>query len=72
MFKLENIEEPSWLWSHCSWIYNYLCNQCISRCELDCRSGEVYSIQHYAIMDNVCLWLGTGQFLPPIKLTATM
>jgi len=21
---------PSWSWSYGSWIYNYLCNQCIS------------------------------------------
>jgi len=21
---------PSWSWSYCSWIYNYLCNQCLS------------------------------------------
>jgi hypothetical protein len=24
------IREPSWLWSYGSWIYNYLCNQCLS------------------------------------------
>ena len=23
-------EGASWLWLHCSWIYNYLCNQCLS------------------------------------------
>jgi len=23
-------EEPSWSWSYGSWIYNYLCNQCLS------------------------------------------
>ena len=40
----------SWSWSHGSWIYNYLCNQCLSpRCELKHRSCEVYSIQHYVI-----------------------
>jgi len=21
---------PSWSWSYGSWIYNYLCNQCLS------------------------------------------
>jgi len=21
---------PSWSWSHDSWIYNYLCSQCLS------------------------------------------
>jgi hypothetical protein len=24
------VEGPSWSWSYCSWIYNYLCNQCLS------------------------------------------
>ena len=24
------ISGPSWPWSHDSWIYNYLCNQCLS------------------------------------------
>jgi hypothetical protein len=25
---------PSWLWSYSSWIYNYLCNQCLSPLKL--------------------------------------
>jgi len=24
----------SWSWSYCSWIYNYLCNQCLSPLKL--------------------------------------
>jgi len=24
------IRGPSWSWSYGSWIYNYLCNQCLS------------------------------------------
>ena len=27
---IRNIWEPSWPWSYGSWIYNYLCNQCLS------------------------------------------
>ena len=66
-------------WSHGSWIYSYLCNQCLSlhtlwvrilimarcttfigftttyvigayhykRCEIESRSGKVFSIHHY-------------------------
>jgi hypothetical protein len=26
---------PSWSWSYCSWIYNYLCNQCRSPQKFD-------------------------------------
>jgi len=31
---------PSWSWSYGSWIYNYLCNRCLSplSCELESRS----------------------------------
>jgi len=25
---------PKWLWSYGSWIYNYLCNQCLSQLRL--------------------------------------
>jgi len=25
-----NLQEPSWSWFYGSWIYSYLCNQCIS------------------------------------------
>ena len=29
---------PSWLWSYGSWIYNYLCNQCLSPLKLWVRT----------------------------------
>ena len=40
------------LWSYGSWIYNYLCNQCLSPLTLWVKTpvhGEVYSIQDYVI-----------------------
>jgi hypothetical protein len=60
------INGPSWLQSYCSWIYNYLCNQCQSplklwvwiplmpwwRCVLDTT-----------LCDKVCQWLVTGMCL---------
>ena len=43
----------SWSWSYGSWIYNYLCNQCLSPLTLWVRTpsvhGEVCLIQHYVI-----------------------
>jgi len=27
-------KESLWSWSYCSWIYNYLCNQCLSPLKL--------------------------------------
>jgi len=46
------IKGLSWSRSYGSWIYNYLCKQCISPLTLRVRinhSGEVYLIQHYVI-----------------------
>jgi len=51
--------EPSWPWSCGSWIYNYLCKQCLSpltwvqiriraRCTILCDEG--------------CQWLAAGQW----------
>jgi hypothetical protein len=37
---------PSSSWSYGSWIYNYLCNQCLSQNPIH---GKVYLIQHYVI-----------------------
>jgi len=38
---------PSWWCSHGSWIYNYLCNQCLE--PLKPAHGEVYLMQFYVI-----------------------
>jgi hypothetical protein len=37
---------PSWPWSYGSWIYNYLCNQCLSPLMMSSKldQGEVYTI----------------------------
>ena len=36
-----------------SWIYNYLCNQCLSVVSSNPDYGEVYSIQRYEIKFSV-------------------
>jgi hypothetical protein len=56
----------SWSWSYGSWIYKYLCNQCLSPLTLWVQNpvqGEVYSIQHYVIkfVSN----LAAGQWFSP-------
>jgi hypothetical protein len=71
---------PSWSWSYGNWIYNYLCNQCLSPLTLRVQTpvhGEVYSIQHYVIkfvsdLRQVGGFLWALQFPPLIKLTATI
>jgi hypothetical protein len=67
----------SWTWSYGSWIYNYLCNQCLSplmlwvriliraRCTTLCDK-VVSDLQQVGGFLQV-LW-----FPPPIKLTATI
>jgi hypothetical protein len=47
-----NDKRPSWSWSYGYWIYNYLCNQCLSSNNVvssNSAHDEVYSIQHYMI-----------------------
>ena len=36
--KWTTFEGPSWSWSYGSWIYNYLCNQCLSPLKLWVRT----------------------------------
>ena len=42
---------PSWSWSCSSWIYRYLCNQCLSPWKLWVQTvhGEVYLIQWFSL-----------------------
>ena len=60
----------SWAWSYCSWIYNYLCNQCLSPLMLWVRisiRGRCKSL-----LDKVCQWLATGRWFfpgPPVSST---
>jgi hypothetical protein len=66
--------EPSWPWSYGSWIYNYLCNQCLSPQMLWVQIS--LRARCTTLCDRVCQWLQqVGGFLrvlrfpPPIKLT---
>jgi hypothetical protein len=52
-----------------SWIYNYLCNQCLSPLNLNSTHVEVYSLQHYVI--KVCQWLAVGQCFSPRTLVSS-
>ena len=56
---------PLWSWSYGSWIYNYLCNQCLSPLTLwvwiPFRQGELDT----TLCDKVCKWLTTGQWFSP-------
>jgi hypothetical protein len=52
----------SWPWSYGSWIYNYLCNQCLSPLML----WVGISIRaRCTLCDQVCQWLATGLWFSP-------
>jgi hypothetical protein len=51
---------PSWLWSYGSWIYNYLCNQCLSPMKLWVRIS--IRARGTTLCDKVCQWLVTGRW----------
>jgi hypothetical protein len=53
----------SWPWSYGSWIYNYLCNQCISPLMLWARIS--IRARCTRSCDKVCQWLTTGRWFSP-------
>ena len=60
----------SWPWSYGSWIYYYLCNQCLSSLML----WVWISIRARCttLCNKVCQWLATGQWFspgPPVSST---
>jgi hypothetical protein len=51
------------LWSCGRWIYNYLCNQCLSPLMLWIRIS--IRVRCTTLCDKVCQWLATGRWLSP-------
>jgi hypothetical protein len=49
---------PSWSYSYGSWIYNYLCNQCLSPLMLWVRIS--IRVRCTTLCDKLCQWLVTG------------
>ena len=61
-----------WSWSYDSWIYSYLCDQCMSPLNL-LESRSWRGVLDWTLCNKVCHWLATGLwFPPPIKLTTTI
>ena len=56
---------PSWLWMYGSWIYNYLCNQCLSPLTLWNQTLLRWSVLHTTLCDQVCQWLAAGRWCSP-------
>jgi len=49
-------------WPYGSWIYNYLCNQCLSPLTLWVRIPLRRGVLDTTLCDKVCQWLTTGQW----------
>ena len=54
---------PSWSCSYSSWIYNYLCNQCLLPRMLWIRI--TIRARCTTLRDKVCQWLTTGRWFSP-------
>ena len=54
-----------WSWSYGSWIYNYLCNQCLSSLVLWVQIPLRRGVVDTTLCDKVCQWLATGQWFSP-------
>jgi hypothetical protein len=61
--KSSKFQGPSWLWSHGSWIYNYLCNQCLSPLML--WVWILLRARCATLCDKDCQWLAAGQWFSP-------
>ena len=66
-----NIINTKGLWLYCSWIYNYLCNQCSSPIALWVQIPLKWGILDTTLYDKVCQWLAAGQWFPPGTLVSS-
>ena len=69
-FNQNGIIQVSWPWSYGSWIYNYLCNQCLSPLMLWVRIS--IRARCTTLCDKVWQWLTTGWWFspgPPVSST---
>jgi len=58
-------------WSYGSWIYNYLCNQCLSPLKLWVRIPLRWGVLDTALCDIVCKWLAASRWISPVTLVSS-
>ena len=63
LYIKKQMRGPSWSWSYSSWIYNYLCNQCLSELTLWVRIALM--VRCITLCDRVCQWLAAGRWFSP-------
>jgi hypothetical protein len=63
---------PSYLTIKTVWIYNYLCNQCLSPLTFRVRNMLKWGVLYTTLCDKVCQWLATCRWFfpgPPVSST---
>jgi hypothetical protein len=63
---------PSWLWSYGSWIYNYICNQCISPLTVCVRIPLMRGVLDTTLCDTFFQWLAAGHWFSPGTLVSSI
>ena len=63
------VEGSSWRWSYSGWIYNYLCNQCLSPLMLWVRIS--IRARCITLCDKVCQWMACRWFSPDPPVSST-
>ena len=56
----------SWSWSYGSWIYNNICNQCLSPLTLWVRISLRRGVLNTTLCNKVCQWLAAGRWFSPV------
>ena len=64
-FRLEGLLDSLWSSSYGSWIYNYLCNQCLLPLTLRVRILLKRGVLDTILCDKVCQWLAAGLWFSP-------
>jgi hypothetical protein len=65
------IQGPSWSLSFGSWIYNYLCNQCLSLLMLWVRIPLKRGVLNTTLCDKVCPWLLASHWFSRVTLVSS-
>ena len=55
----------SWSRSYGSWLYKYLCNQCLSPLTLWVRIPRRWGVLDTTLCDKVCQWFAAGRWFSP-------
>ena len=62
---VKSLMGPSWSWWYDSWIYIYLCNQCLSPLWLWVRTLFIVSLLNTTLCNKVCQWLAICMWFSP-------